>query len=96
MLTPADHIHHATGPHGTAVLDLRRGAWMMLGPHVLRVWHAATVRGSTPGLTDEIAIPTGQDPQAVSGQINAFVDELVTAGVLVGTTRLSTITIRAT
>ncbi|MEY7977816.1 hypothetical protein AB8O53_16030 [Streptomyces pilosus] len=67
----------------------------MLDPHVLRVRHAVTVRGSTPGLTDEIAIPTGQDPQAVSGEIYAFVEELVTGGVIVDTTRLSTITIRA-
>ncbi|MFM9707885.1 PqqD family protein [Streptomyces galilaeus] len=87
MLTPADHIHHATGPRGTAVLDLRRGKWLMLDPDASKIWQAVTVRGGTAGLADEIAVPTGQDPQAISGRINAFVDELVVAGVLVDTDR---------
>ncbi|WP_173867907.1 hypothetical protein SALCHL_000011 [Streptomyces albus subsp. chlorinus] len=40
-----------------------------------------------PGSPTGIAIPTGQDPQQVSGQIAAFVDELVATGVLVDTDR---------
>lgn len=87
MLTPADHIHHATSPHGTAVLDVRRGTWLMLDPHASRIWHAITVHGGTTGLADEIAIPTGQDPQQVSSQITAFVGQLVATGVLVDTDR---------
>jgi len=87
MLTPADHIHHATGPHGTAVLDVRRGTWLMLDPDASRIWHAITVRGGTAGLADEIAIPTGQDPHQVNSRIAAFVNELVAAGVLVDTGR---------
>ncbi|MFE6335219.1 PqqD family protein [Streptomyces sp. NPDC002776] len=87
MLTPAEHIHHATGAQGTAVLDVRRGAWMMLDPDASRIWHAVTVCGGTAGLAEEIAVPTGQNPQAVTDQIDAFVDELVAAGVLVDTDR---------
>ncbi|MFD7284095.1 PqqD family protein [Streptomyces sp. NPDC059862] len=87
MLIPAPHVHHATGPSGTAVLDVRRGAWLMLDPDASKIWHAITVRGGTAGLADEIAVPTGQDPQAVGGQIDTFVDELVVAGVLVDTDR---------
>lgn len=87
MLTPASHVHHATGPYGTAVLDVRRGRWLMLDPDASKIWHAVTVRGGTGGLADEIAIPTGQDPQAVGEQIAAFVDELVATGVLVDTDR---------
>ncbi|WFB11401.1 PqqD family protein [Streptomyces sp. LX-29] len=87
MLTPADHIHHATGPDGTAVLDVRRQTWLMLDKDASRIWHALTVRGGTAGLADEIAVPTGQDPQQISGQIAAFIDELVAAGVLVDTDR---------
>ncbi|MEW2579991.1 hypothetical protein [Streptomyces syringium] len=87
MLTPAPHIHHAASQHGTAVLDVRRGAWLMLDTDASRIWHAITVRGGTPGLADEIAIPASQDPQQVSGQIAAFVDELVAVGVLVDTDR---------
>lgn len=85
MLIPARHIHHNTGPHGTAVIDVRRETWLMLDQDASRIWHAVTVRGGTAGLADEIAIPTGQDPQQVSGHIAAFVDELVAADVLVDT-----------
>ncbi|MGW2592370.1 PqqD family peptide modification chaperone [Streptomyces sp. NPDC001515] len=87
MLSPAPHVHHATGPYGTAVLDVRRGAWLMLDPDAAKVWHAITVRGGTAGLADEITAPTGQDPQTVSVQIDAIVDELLAAGVLVDTAR---------
>ncbi|MEV6058062.1 PqqD family protein [Streptomyces sp. NPDC052107] len=87
MLIPARHVHHNTGPDGTAVIDVKRAAWLMLDQDASRIWHAITVRGGTAGLADEIAIPTGQDPQQVSGQIAAFVDELVAAGVLVDTDR---------
>ncbi len=65
----------------------RRGAWLMLDTDASRIWHAITVRGGTPGLADEIAIPAGQDPQQVCGQIAMFVDELVAIGVLVDTDR---------
>ncbi|MEU6965478.1 PqqD family protein [Streptomyces chrestomyceticus] len=87
MLTPAPHVHHATSEHGTAVLDVRRGAWLMLDTDASRIWHAITVRGGTRGLAEEIAIPAGQDPQQVSGRIAAFVDELVAVGVLGDTDR---------
>ncbi|WP_282698095.1 PqqD family protein [Streptomyces sp. CC208A] len=87
MLTPAPHVHHATGPYGTAVLDVRRGAWLMLDPDAAKIWHAVTVRGGTVGLADEIAVPTGQDPRAVDSQIAGFVDQMVAAGVLVDTGR---------
>jgi hypothetical protein len=87
VLTPAPHIHHATGPHGTAVLDVRRGTWLMLDPDAAKIWQAVTARGGTAGLADEIAVPSGQDPQAVGGQIAAFIGELVAAGVLVDTAR---------
>ncbi|MEU7161436.1 PqqD family protein [Streptomyces chrestomyceticus] len=87
MLTPAGHIHHATGPQGTAVLDVRRGRWLMLDADASRIWRAVTVRGGTAGLADEIAVPTGQDPQKVGGRITAFLDELVAAGVLIDTAR---------
>lgn len=87
MLTPAPHIHHATSPDGTAVLDTRQGSWLMLDPDASRVWRALTIRGSAAGLADEIAIPTGQDPRAVGEQIAAFVNGLVAAGVLVETGR---------
>lgn len=85
MLTPAPHVHHATSEHGTAILDVRRGTWLMLDPDASRIWHAITIRGGTAGLADEIAIPTGQDPNQVSGHITAFINELVAAGVLVDT-----------
>lgn len=87
MLTPARHIHHATSSYGTAVLDARRGKWLMLDPDASRIWHAITVRGGVVGLAAEIAVPAGQDPKVVNDQITAFVDELVTAGVLVDTNR---------
>lgn len=87
MLTPAPHVHHAAGWYGTAVLDIRRGAWLMLDPDAARIWHAVTVRGGTAGLADEIAVPSGQDPQAVGEQIIAFVDQLLAVGVLVDTVR---------
>ncbi|MDH2393938.1 PqqD family protein [Streptomyces sp. HNM0663] len=87
MLTPAPHVHQATGPYGTAVLDIRRGTWLMLDPEASKIWHAVTVRGGTAGLADEIAVPTGQDPRTVGEQITAFVDNLVAAGVLGGTAR---------
>ncbi|MFE7121439.1 PqqD family protein [Streptomyces sp. NPDC057654] len=87
MLTPARHVHHATGPHGTAVLDIRRGAWLMLDPDASKIWHAVTVRGGTVGLADEIAVRTGQDPQVIGERIAVFVDTLVTTGVLVDTAR---------
>ncbi|MFI9081923.1 PqqD family protein [Streptomyces sioyaensis] len=87
MLIPARHVHHNTGPDGTAVLDVRRETWLMLDQDASQIWHAITVRGGIAGLADEIAIPTGQDPQQASGQIAAFVDELVAAGVLVDTDR---------
>jgi hypothetical protein len=87
VLTPAPHVHHATSRHGTAVLDVRRGTWMMLGPDASRVWHAITVRGGISGLADEIAVPTGQDAKTVSEQVTAFVDQLVSAGVLIDTDR---------
>lgn len=85
MLTTALHVHHATGPYGTAVLDIRRGTWLMLDADASTIWHAVTVRGGTVGLADEIAVLTGQDPHTVSGQIAAFVEGLVAAGVLVDT-----------
>ncbi|GAA3084116.1 hypothetical protein GCM10020000_82980 [Streptomyces olivoverticillatus] len=87
MLIPARHVHHNTGPDGTAVIDVKRETWLMLDQDASRIWHAITVRGGTAGLADEVAIPTGQDPQQVSGQIVAFVGELVAAGVLVDTDR---------
>ncbi len=87
MLTPAGHIHHATGPQGTAVLDVRRGRWLMLDADASRIWRAVTVRGGTAGLADEIAVPTGQDPDQVSDQITAFLDAMVAAGVLIDTSR---------
>ncbi|MFB7955839.1 hypothetical protein [Streptomyces sp. NPDC056045] len=87
MLTPAPHVRHATGPYGTAVLDIRRGAWLMLDVDASKIWHAVTVRGGTTGLADEIAVPTGQDPQAVGEQITAFVNELLAVGVLVDANR---------
>ncbi|MFJ8852325.1 PqqD family protein [Streptomyces sp. NPDC102437] len=87
MLTPARHIHHATSPYGTAVLDVRQGSWLMLDPDASTIWRAVTVRGGTAGLADEIAVPTGQDPRDVGEQIAAFVSELVTSGVLVDTDR---------
>ncbi|WP_144387159.1 hypothetical protein [Streptomyces sp. SAJ15] len=45
------------------------------------------MRGGTAGLADEIALPAGQDPEAVEGRITAFVEHLVAAGVLVDTDR---------
>ncbi|MFI2435625.1 PqqD family protein [Streptomyces sp. NPDC018693] len=87
MLTPALHVHHAIGPYGTAVLDIRRGTWLMLDPDASKIWHAVIVRGGTAELADEIAVPTGQDPQAVGEQIAAFVAELLAVGVLVDTAR---------
>ncbi|WP_217212886.1 hypothetical protein [Streptomyces sp. AC550_RSS872] len=87
MLIPAPHVHHATGRSGTAVLDIRRGTWLMLDQDASKIWHAVTVRGGTTGLADEIAVPTGQDPQAIGDQITVFVDELVVTGVLVDTAR---------
>lgn len=87
MLTPAPHIRYATAQHGTAVLDIRHGTWIMLGPHASQVWRAVTARGGTDGLADEIAVPTGQDPAAVDGHITEFVTELVDAGVLVDADR---------
>ncbi|MFI1349617.1 PqqD family protein [Streptomyces lydicus] len=87
MLIPGPHVHHATSDHGTAVLDVRRGQWLMLDADASRIWHAVTVRGGTTGLADEIAIPTGQDPQTVGEQIAAFVGELVVTGMLVDTDR---------
>ncbi|MFF4407782.1 hypothetical protein ACFY2W_27945 [Streptomyces sp. NPDC001262] len=59
----------------------------MFDPDASKIWHAITVRGGTAGLADEIAVPTGQNPQAVHGQIVAFVDALVATGVLVDTGR---------
>ncbi|MCX4902552.1 hypothetical protein [Streptomyces sp. NBC_00892] len=85
VLIPAPHIHHATSQHGTAVLDVRRGQWLMLDTDASRIWHAVTIRGTTTGLADEIAVPAGQDPQAVHGQITAFVDDLTATGVLIDT-----------
>ncbi|MGW1196558.1 PqqD family protein [Streptomyces sp. NPDC002536] len=87
MLTPARYVHHATGPHGTGVLDVRRGRWLMLDADASRIWHAVTVRGNTTGLAGEISVRTGQDPQVVGEQIAAFVGELVATGVLVDTDR---------
>ncbi|MBP8532334.1 PqqD family protein [Streptomyces sp. MK37H] len=87
MLTPAPHVHHATGPYGTAVLDVRRGAWLMLDPDASKIWRALTIRGGIAGLTDEIAVPTGQDPRAVDEQIAAFIGELMAVGVLIDTCR---------
>ncbi|MGI5341124.1 hypothetical protein ACQEVS_28860 [Streptomyces sp. CA-181903] len=87
MLTPAPHVHHAAGPHGTAVLDVRRGRWLMLDADAAKIWHAVTVRGDTAGLADEIAVPAGQDPLAVAEQIAVFVSGLLAAGVLIETTR---------
>ncbi|MFE0043683.1 PqqD family protein [Streptomyces albireticuli] len=87
MLTPAPHISHATGPHGTAVLDIRRGTWLMLDPDASKIWHAVAVRGGAAGLADEIAVPTGQDSRVVGEQIAAFVEGLVAVGVLVDTGR---------
>ncbi|WP_413802316.1 PqqD family protein [Streptomyces iranensis] len=87
MLTPAPHVHHATGPYGTAVLDVRHGAWLMLDPDASKIWHALTVRGGTAGLADEIAVPTGQDPRAVDEQISTFLGDLMAVGVLVDTSR---------
>ncbi|MGW4080645.1 PqqD family protein [Streptomyces asiaticus] len=87
MLTPAPHVHHATGPYGTAVLDVRRGAWLMLDPDASKIWHALTVRGGTAGLADEIAVPTGQDPRAVDEQISTFLGDLMAVGVLIDTSR---------
>ncbi|MFI8930659.1 PqqD family protein [Streptomyces sp. NPDC053474] len=85
MLTPARHVHHAAGEHGTVVLDVRRRQWHMLDEDASRIWHALVVRGGTTGLAEEIAIPTGQDVQTVDGQISAFVGELLAVGVLVDT-----------
>jgi len=85
MLTPAPHIHHAASRHGTAMLDLRKGTWRFLDPDASRIWHAVTIRGTTAGLADEIAIPAGQDPQAVGVEITAFVGRLLTDGVLIDT-----------
>ncbi|MEU2670390.1 hypothetical protein ABZ622_16230 [Streptomyces sp. NPDC007164] len=59
----------------------------MLDADASRIWHAVTVRGGTIGLADEIAVPAGQDPQQVIGQITVFIDELVALGVLVDTDR---------
>lgn len=87
MLTSAPHVHYAATPYGTAVLDVRRGAWLMLDPDAARIWKAIAVRGDIAGLADEIAVPTGHDPRAVYGQISAFVDGLVAVGVLVDTSR---------
>ncbi|MEU5690123.1 hypothetical protein DEJ48_39135 [Streptomyces venezuelae] len=85
MLSPAPHIHHATGAHGTAVLDVRRGAWLMLDQDASKIWHALTVRGGTAGLADELAVPTGQGPQAIEDEIAQFVDGLTASGVLIDT-----------
>ncbi|WP_399218685.1 PqqD family protein [Streptomyces sp. SAJ15] len=87
MLPPTFHVHHAAGLQGTAALDTRRGAWMMLDPDASRIWQAVTMRGGTAELADEIALPAGQDPQAVDGQITEFVEHLVAAGMLVDTDR---------
>ncbi|MFK0120113.1 hypothetical protein [Streptomyces sp. NPDC090994] len=87
MLTPAPHIAHAGGPHGTAVLDIRRATWLMFDADASVIWHAITVRGGIEGLADEIAVPAGQNPQAVDCHIRSFVDELLAAGVLIDTDR---------
>ncbi|WOI60886.1 hypothetical protein [Streptomyces fradiae] len=87
MLTPAPHVHHATGTYGTAVLDIRRGKWLMLDVDASKIWHAVTVRGGTAGLADEIAVPTGLDPQTVGEQIATLIEGLVAVGVLVDTDR---------
>lgn len=87
MLIPARHVHHSTGPHGTAVIDVRRETWLMLNQDASHIWRAITVRGDTTGVADEIAIRTGQDRQQVGNQITAFVAELVAAGVLIDTDR---------
>lgn len=87
MLTSAPHTHYATGPHGTAILDVRRGTWMMLDPDASKIWHAITMRGGTAELADEIAVPAGLDAQAVGEQITAFIDQPVSDGVLIDTDR---------
>ncbi|KAB7833683.1 PqqD family protein [Streptomyces mobaraensis] len=87
MLIPAPRVHHATGPHGTAVLDIRRGKWLMLDPDATKIWRTVTARGSTIGLADEIAVPTGQDPQVVGERITVFVGALLAAGILIDTAR---------
>ncbi|WP_171163624.1 PqqD family protein [Streptomyces sp. I05A-00742] len=83
MLIPACHIHYADTGHGTVVLDVRHGQWLMLDADATRVWHALTRHGSTAGLAQEIAAPTGQDPRTVERGIAAFVDGLLERGVLV-------------
>ncbi|MEV4741610.1 PqqD family protein [Streptomyces sp. NPDC049555] len=87
MLIPARHIHYATGPHGTAILDIRRAAWLMLDADASHIWHALTTRSDAAGLADEIAAPTGHDPRELRTQITAFINELVDAGVLEDTDR---------
>ncbi|MFJ3194593.1 PqqD family protein [Streptomyces griseoviridis] len=87
MLTPAPHVRHAACEQGTALLDMRRGVWLMLDPQASLIWTAVTVRGDVTGLADETADLYGQDPRAVARQIACFVDELVDARVLVDTER---------
>ncbi|WP_395367039.1 PqqD family protein [Streptomyces sp. YH02] len=87
MLTPAKHIHHATDAQGTVLLDVRSATWLMLGPDVSRIWQAIVTKGTTAGLADELAIPTGRDPHAVKQGIDNLVAQWRRDGVLVDPTR---------
>ncbi|MFE4658147.1 PqqD family protein [Streptomyces hydrogenans] len=87
MLTPAAHIHHTTDEHGIVLLDIRTEKWAMLGPDASRIWQAIVVNGTTAGLADQLAIPTGRDPHAVLQGIDHLVDRWKRDGILIDPTR---------
>ncbi|MGA5637740.1 hypothetical protein ACPCTN_03165 [Streptomyces cinereoruber] len=83
MLTPAPHIHHATDGQGALVLDTRSETWMMLGPDASRIWTTIVTYGTTEGLADELAIPSGRDPHAVRLGIDNLVTQWQRDGLLI-------------
>ncbi|MFD6245589.1 PqqD family protein [Streptomyces roseolus] len=83
MLTPAAHIHHTADEHGTVILDVRTEKWSLLGPDASRIWQAIVANGTTAGLADQLAIPTGRDPHAVRQGIDHLVQQWKQDGLLI-------------
>ncbi|MEW1658830.1 hypothetical protein [Streptomyces sp. NPDC093707] len=84
MLTPAPHIHWGRCyGGGIAVLDLKRGTWEMFHGNEALIWDAITLRGSTDGLAEEIAIPAGYDVAATRAAIASYLEGLRGMGLLV-------------
>lgn len=82
MSSPAAYLRTVRDSDGTAILDIKSDAVVMLNPTGGYVWERLQLGRSSGDIARELATEAGMDPAIVEADVREFVEQLRAQGLL--------------